>query len=105
MAADRIMIGFAKVSAGRRAIVRMLAVLCVVVIGHGARAQGAFYQATPAELAGPPGTVIRQEPLGLRAPNGAAAYRVLYRSTGLHDEPIAVSGVVIVPSGPPPANG
>ncbi len=39
------------------------------------------------------------------APDGAAAYRVLYRSKGLHDEPIAVSGVVIVPAGPPPPGG
>jgi acetyl esterase/lipase len=99
------MIGFATASASRRAIVRMSAALCLVVICHGARAQGAFYQATPTELAGPPGTVIRQEPLGLQAPNGATAYRVLYRSTGLHDEPIAVSGVVVVPSGPAPGNG
>ena len=30
---------------------------------------------------------------------------MLYRSSGLHDEPIAVSGVIIVPSGPPPAAG
>jgi acetyl esterase/lipase len=102
------MIGFAKLPASVRAIVRMLPVLCLVAFccgGHGARAQGAFYQATPTELAGPPGTVIRQEPLGLRAPNGGAAYRVLYRSTGLHNEPIAVSGVVITPPGPAPANG
>jgi acetyl esterase/lipase len=68
------------------------------------RAQGPFYQAAPAELGGAPGTLIRQEPLGLPAPNGAATYRVLYRSTGLNGEPIAVSGVVIVPAGPPPGN-
>ncbi len=37
------------------------------------------------------------------APLGATAYRVLYRSTGLRGEPIAVSGVVIVPPGPAPA--
>ncbi len=37
--------------------------------------------------------------------SGAAAYRVLYRSTGLHEEPIAVSGVVIAPPGPAPAAG
>jgi hypothetical protein len=41
----------------------------------------------------------------LPAPFGAAAFRVLYRSTGLYDEPIAVSGVVVIPSGPAPANG
>ena len=38
-------------------------------------------------------------------PFNADAYRVLYRSTGLHGEPIAVSGVVIVPKGVPPAGG
>jgi acetyl esterase/lipase len=100
------MIGFAKGPAGLRAIVRMLVVLCLIAFcGGGVRAQGAFYRAAPEELAGPPGTLIRQEPLGLPAPNGAAAYRVLYRSTGLNNEPIAVSGVVIVPPGPPPTNG
>ena len=35
------------------------------------------------------------------SPAGSNAYRVLYRSTGLKGEPIAVSGVVIVPSQPP----
>src|SRR6202050_279613 len=39
------------------------------------------------------------------APAGAQAYRVLYRSTGMHGEPIAVSGVIIVPPGPAPASG
>lgn len=102
------MIGFARITAGSRAIIRAVALLCIVVspfAARGARAQGSFYRAEPGEIAGPPGTLIRQEPLGLPAPNGAAAYRVLYRSTGLNNEPIAVSGAVIVPSGPPPANG
>jgi acetyl esterase/lipase len=67
-------------------------------------AQGAFYQATEQELVGPPGTIIRQEPM-MFAPAGAAAYRVLYRSTGLHDEPIAVSGMIVVPPGPIPDGG
>lgn len=55
-------------------------------------------------LAGHPGTLVRQQPMD-HAPLGAAAYRVLYRSTGLKDEPILVSGVVIVPPGDPPAGG
>lgn len=38
-------------------------------------------------------TLIRQE----RAPFGASVVRVLYRSTGLHDQSIPVSGVVIIP--------
>jgi hypothetical protein len=62
-------------------------------------AQGAFYRASDQELVGPPGTIIRQEPM-MFAPAGAAAYRVLYRSIGSHEEPIAVSGIIVVPHGP-----
>lgn len=69
-----------------------------------ALAQSSFYRASPEEIAGPPGTLIRQEPM-FGAPAGAFAYRVLYRSRGVHDEPIAVSGVVIVPQGAPPPGG
>jgi acetyl esterase/lipase len=36
---------------------------------------------------------------------GASAYRVLYRSVGVHGEPIAVSGVVVIPAGPAPEGG
>jgi Secretory lipase len=39
------------------------------------------------------------------APLDATANRVLYRSRGLNDEPIAVSGVVIIPAGPTPPGG
>ena len=67
-------------------------------------AEPEFYQASEQVLPGRPGTVIRQEPMR-GAPLGAKAYRVLYRSTGLKGEPIAVSGVVIVPPGPAPAGG
>jgi acetyl esterase/lipase len=85
---------------------RMLAVFGVLAsVGTGAAmAQSPFYQATAAEIAGPPGTLIRSEPM-LFAPLGAQAWRILYRSTGLDGEPIAVSGVAIVPPGPPPASG
>jgi pimeloyl-ACP methyl ester carboxylesterase len=69
-----------------------------------ADAQTPFYDAPTQEIAGPPGTLIRSEPMGF-APAGAQAYRVLYRSTGMHGEPIAVSGVIIVPPGPAPASG
>jgi len=51
-----------------------------------------------------PGTLIRQAPLK-GAPVQAHAYRVLYSSTGLDGAPIAVSGIVIVPGGPPPSRG
>jgi pimeloyl-ACP methyl ester carboxylesterase len=51
-----------------------------------------------------PGDIIRSEPLK-GAPPGASAWKVLYVSTGLDGEPIAVSGVVIAPDLPAPASG
>jgi acetyl esterase/lipase len=87
------------------ATIRLALWVAVLALGAGgARAQGSFYRASPEEIAGAPGTIIRQEPMPPTL-SGAAAYRVLYRSTGLHNEPIAVSGVVIVPPGPAPAGG
>jgi pimeloyl-ACP methyl ester carboxylesterase len=83
-----------------------LAAFCIIgfsVATQGASAQTPFYQADAADIAGPPGTLISSEPMF--GPVGAQAYRILYRSTGLHDEPIAVSGVVVIPPGPPPPEG
>jgi acetyl esterase/lipase len=82
----------------------VLAVVGLLLTAAGAHAQSAFYTANDQELPGAPGTIIRAQPMH-RAPDGTIAYRVLYRSTGLHDEPIAVSGVVILPAGPAPAGG
>ena len=81
----------------------MLCVTFSVGVGR-AYAQAGFYVAEDQELAGQPGTLIRAEAMQ-GAPDGAAAYRILYRSRGLHEEPIAVSGVVVIPSAPPPAGG
>jgi acetyl esterase/lipase len=68
-------------------------------------AQTEFYSATGISLGSyANGALLRSEPLD-GAPDGATAYRVLYKSQGLQGEPIAVSGVVILPAGPPPANG
>lgn len=84
-----------------------VAVLCLAawtVANEHARAQPPFYRAAPQEIAGLPGSLIRAEPY-LLGPDNARAHRVLYRSTGLRNEPIAVSGVVIVPDGPMPDGG
>lgn len=69
-----------------------------------ARAQDAFYQTTDREIAGPIGSLIRHEPR-VGAAAGATAHKVLYRSTKPDGTPIAVSGIVIVPAGQPPAGG
>ncbi len=89
-------------------LVRALAMFCFVGIcfdSTGVLAQSSFYRAPPQDIAGRPGALIRQEPMGLNAPSGASVVRVLYRSTGLHDEPIPVSGAVIIPPGPMPPEG
>lgn len=66
-------------------------------------ADDAFYQAQPAELHGHPGTLIRAEPM-TPPQHAASAFRILYRSTGLKGEPIAVSGVVAIPASGAAAN-
>ena len=89
-----------------RCLRALVAASVFILLGAGgsAWAQSAFYRASERELVGPPGTIIRQEPM-MFAPSGAAACRVLYRSTGLHDEPIAVSGIIVIPPGPAPEGG
>ena len=57
-----------------------------------------FYVAPDPLPGGEPGDLIRSEPLD-GAPAGSQAWRVLYLSTGIHDERIAVSGVIIAPTG------
>jgi acetyl esterase/lipase len=61
-------------------------------------------RAFASEAAGNPGGVISVTPMP-GAPDGASAYRILYSSLGLAGEPIPVSGVVIVPTGPAPPGG
>ena len=88
------------------AVIRMLA-LAALLLGAVPQvvAQGAFYEASEAEIAnGPPGSVIRDEPMGA-SPPGGIAHRVLYRSTSPEGKPIAVSGVIIIPPGAAPAGG
>lgn len=81
------------------------ALLVLLALVAPAAAQSGFYTAPPDEIAaGKPGSLIRVEPFG-GAPHDATAYRILYRSLGLKGEPIAVSGVIIVPKGEAPAGG
>jgi acetyl esterase/lipase len=83
----------------------VLASFCLAVLRPSpADAQGAFYRASEGEIAGPVGSLIRKEPR-VGAAAGATAYKVLYRSTRPDGTPIAVSGMVIVPAGQPPAGG
>ena len=65
---------------------------------------GSFYDPPKPLPPGPPGTLIRVEPLE-GAPDGASASKILYKSTDLHGREVAVSGVVVVPNGPAPEGG
>jgi acetyl esterase/lipase len=67
-------------------------------------ALGVPHRLLAADAPMPPGTLISATPMP-GAPQGASAYRVLYSSTGLSGAPIPVSGVVIIPAGPPPPGG
>jgi pimeloyl-ACP methyl ester carboxylesterase len=49
-----------------------------------------------------PGTILRVWPQIGGGEEKSKAYRILYRSTGLNGEPIAVSGAVLIPTTPAP---
>jgi acetyl esterase/lipase len=92
----------------KRLLQTLLSVIILLLLPFGhfspVAAQTPFYDAPRSLLAGQPGTIVRRERID-GAPLGAAAYRTLYRSTGLKGEPIFVSGVIVVPQGDPPAGG
>ena len=50
-----------------------------------------------------PGTIIRSTPIA--APAGAHAWKILYHSRAVDGHDIAVSGVVVAPTGPAPQGG
>ncbi len=52
-----------------------------------------------------PGHILRVYPQIGGASSNAKAFRILYRSTGFNNEPIAVSGTIIFPAGPAPREG
>jgi|UniRef100_Q11IF4 alpha-beta hydrolase superfamily lysophospholipase len=65
---------------------------------------GSFYRIEE-EIKGAPGDILRVAPFPGPVANGARAWRVLYVSTGLSGEPIAVSGVIAAPEEKAPAEG
>jgi len=98
-----------------RWILLLAATLAVGVIGAVVRFLVRYHQAatpqTPSSFytppqplpQGEPGTILRREPLPSNLPEGAQAWRVMYLSTGLEGQPIAVTGTVVAPTGTPGA--
>jgi alpha-beta hydrolase superfamily lysophospholipase len=62
-----------------------------------------FYQPPVPLPTQPPGTLIRSEPVA--TPSGTRGWRILYHSRSASGTDVAVSGMVIVPSGPQPVGG
>ena len=62
----------------------------------------AFYRVPEDLPAGPPGSVVRTEQLA-SAPDGANAWRVLYRTTDDAGKVVVTSGVVVAPAATAPA--
>lgn len=63
----------------------------------------AFYVPPDPLPAGKPGTLIRAQ--AVTAPAGAQAWRVLYHSRSVGGKDIAVSGLIVAPTGPAPKGG
>jgi acetyl esterase/lipase len=90
---------------------RRLARVAVAALLAGAAARcgssppppGSFY-AAPRPPDGAPGDLLRSEPMPGALP-GSSAWKILYVSTGLDGRPIEVSGVVVAPDLPAPAEG
>lgn len=71
----------------------------------GAYTMPAFYDVPSPLPVGPPGTIIKTEPVtGVTGLHGTMQ-RVMYTSTDIHGGAIAVTGIIATPSGPAPAGG
>lgn len=63
-----------------------------------------FYTQTEGDEQGDPGTIVKADPL-LGAPLAARGWRIMYRSTDLHGDPVVATGVLVVPLTPAPPGG
>jgi pimeloyl-ACP methyl ester carboxylesterase len=62
-----------------------------------------FYPSAEAVAAAAPGEII--DAVEIQAPPGVRAWTVVYGSTGLDGQPVAVSGVILAPADPPSTDG
>jgi pimeloyl-ACP methyl ester carboxylesterase len=66
---------------------------------------GDFYAVADPLTEGEHGSLVRYQPVDDLDVGGATAWRVMYLSESLEGEPIAVTGMALVPAGEPPADG
>jgi acetyl esterase/lipase len=84
----------------------LVAVLSMLVAPSASAAPDLKLDVSEAEIRkAKPGRVFHIHPQIGGAPANAKAFRIVYRSTGLNGEPIAVSGTVIYPATPAPKEG
>jgi pimeloyl-ACP methyl ester carboxylesterase len=80
----------------------------LVLVSCGTTSSNAFdpsFYSTPSSIpSSAPGTILRFETMNAPFPE-SQAWRVLYTSTGINGETIAVSGMVFAPAGPIPPGG
>ena len=90
------------------ALLTAIALAVLVLVSCGTKSSNAFstsFYNTPSSIpSSSPGTVLRFETMNAPFPE-SQAWRVLYTSTGINGEPIAVSGMVFAPAGPVPPGG
>jgi acetyl esterase/lipase len=92
---------------------RLLTLVALLIAGAAPAAAAGVPQSvvtlgdiTKAEIrAAKPGHILRVYPQIGGANNNAEAYRVIYRSTGFNNEPIAVSGTIFFSAGKAPKEG
>ncbi|MBV6508322.1 MAG: putative inactive lipase [Acidimicrobiales bacterium] len=80
-------------------------VLVAAVSILAASCSGDFYDPPGLRADVEAGDVLRSEPIALQEGVDGTAQRVLYVSTDIEGEPIAVSGVIVRPTGDPPEGG
>jgi acetyl esterase/lipase len=99
----RVLFSFASIP---RALLAFLALSLAPGALQHVSAQQLKLEVSPAEIRkAKPGKVFHIHPQVGGAPANAKAFRIIYRSTNLKGEPIAVSGTVIYPAGPAPKEG
>lgn len=63
-----------------------------------------FYEQPDDALDGPPGSIVRSEQLR-QHPFDAEAWRIMYRTTDVHQTPVVATGIVVTPRGHAPDGG
>jgi pimeloyl-ACP methyl ester carboxylesterase len=64
----------------------------------------AFYEQPAGAVDGAPGSLVKTQVLA-GVPFAARGWRIMYRSTDVHGDPVVVTGVLVEPLGPAPSGG